>query len=470
MQSMTDQFQVTPLVDGIAIDLPGRKLGKARWAGLFPIVFGLFFSGFAIFWTLGAGGFLGGKGPSGWFQWLFMLWGVPFILVGLVPIGAGLAIFMGRSRIEITSDQLRHIEIVGPFRKQWRRSLHNLTTLRIAGGPVKVNDQPVTHGPLADLAGIRAEFADGKPMLLALGYSRPLMIQVAKQLARQMQARTGQTPRVVDFHGDMDDLPKLESIGTTADPIADKATVSSNLADTSVTRESLFPAIAVNRSSADSASSASTNDITVLTESPEHPLEDMENLVQPPTSKITVEKHNDGITFTIPPAGLFKGSHGLTGFAIIWLIFVGVFTGLMVTGGLSKTSSHQGHWVPIAVITLFWLVGLGMLYVGVSMGRRRAIIDIIGTPGLQHTMLLITTQSLGKPRQQDWRRDQISQITLGNSNMEVNEKPVRQLQIIDIHGKKKGYFTGRDETELYWLAAELRKATGTIRTHVGLLI
>jgi hypothetical protein len=46
------------------------------------VLFGIPWTTFAIFWTVMAGWGTWRKGNSGWF-WLFPLWGVPFILIGL---------------------------------------------------------------------------------------------------------------------------------------------------------------------------------------------------------------------------------------------------------------------------------------------------------------------------------------------------------------------------------------------------
>lgn len=42
--------------------------------------------------------------------------------------------------------------------------------------------------------------------------------------------------------------------------------------------------------------------------------------------------------------------------------------------------------------------------------------------------------------------------------MEVNERPVIELQIHPVVGKKAGFLAGRDEAELRWIAAHLRRA------------
>jgi hypothetical protein len=42
--------------------------------------------------------------------------------------------------------------------------------------------------------------------------------------------------------------------------------------------------------------------------------------------------------------------------------------------------------------------------------------------------------------------------------MEVNDVPVKELQIILADGKKVGLFSGRDEQELLWLGQQIKRA------------
>ncbi|NJL31491.1 MAG: hypothetical protein HC898_07605, partial [Phycisphaerales bacterium] len=74
MPSNPGSYQLIPTTGGLVIELPARQLGKLRFVAIFPLIFGLFFQRF-----LPSSGcsepvvFLQGKGPNGWFQWLFML-------------------------------------------------------------------------------------------------------------------------------------------------------------------------------------------------------------------------------------------------------------------------------------------------------------------------------------------------------------------------------------------------------------
>ena len=57
-----------------------------------------------------------------------------------------------------------------------------------------------------------------------------------------------------------------------------------------------------------------------------------------------------------------------------------------------------------------------------------------------------------------WSRGEIAAIRADASGMEVNDRPVIELQIHPVSGKKFGVLAGRNEEELRWMATELRRA------------
>ncbi len=93
---------------------------------------------------------------------------------------------------------------------------------------------------------------------------------------------------------------------------------------------------------------------------------------QPADSNAALQRRGDEVTITLPAAGLWRGSKGLFFFAIVWNGFMAVFTTAIALGG------DWQHWVPLLVACLFWLVGVWMLLTAINMGRRRAIIDVVG--------------------------------------------------------------------------------------------
>lgn len=173
-------------------------------------------------------------------------------------------------------------------------------------------------------------------------------------------------------------------------------------------------------------------------------------VAKPAGSDATLESRDGEMTIRIPPAGLWRGSKGLFFFSILWNGFMTVFTfALVFADGESVDGDIRVVYV---VIPLFWLIGLGILAAAVNMGRRRAILDVIGD-----TLLISRAGPFGS-KLTELRGDQIESIQVGTSGMEVNDVPVMELQIHPREGKKVGLLSQRDDDELQWIAYELRNA------------
>ena len=172
---------------------------------------------------------------------------------------------------------------------------------------------------------------------------------------------------------------------------------------------------------------------------------------QPPNSSVKIEPAADGFALVIPPAGLWKGSRGLFGFGLFWCLFMCVFTAICVLPGLhNKRNSVPGvFWIFIPV---FWAIGLGLLASAVNMGRRRARLVVAGG------RLRIAQQSLLGARVWEWPRENLAAIRADRSGMEVNSRPLLELQVHPAGAKKVGLLAGRGDDELRWIAAELRRA------------
>ncbi len=173
-----------------------------------------------------------------------------------------------------------------------------------------------------------------------------------------------------------------------------------------------------------------------------------------------VEEHATGVRLTVPPAGLWRGSKGLFFFALFWCAFMAVFTGITVFAQSKGTEK-----VPVVFwifIPAFWLIGLGMLAGAVNMGRRTA--NLVAESG----RLRAETRNLFGVRQREWDCAEIAAIRADASGMEVNGRPVIELQIHPRIGKKVGLLAGRDTNELRWMATRLRSALGVPARQLGL--
>lgn len=170
---------------------------------------------------------------------------------------------------------------------------------------------------------------------------------------------------------------------------------------------------------------------------------------KPADSPVLVERGSATITLTIPPRGLNKGSNGLIYFAVLWCLFMAVFTFAFVFGTQKPQTKDIA---PFIMVPLFWLIGLTMLAVSINLGRRRFSITAGPTE-----LILIKDSPFGTKRS-EFRRSDITTVCSGLSKVEVNHRRLTQLQVHLTNGKNMGFMAGRDPDELRWMGTELRKA------------
>lgn len=393
-------YQHVATADGARYILPRRQLGPGRWLGLLPILFGCFFSGFALFWMWGASGAMWNN--QGRFQWIgltFMLFGLPFVLVGFMPIGMGLTVIAGRGEVIVRNGKLIAREKIGPFFWSRKRQVDGIERFELVRDYQSKNNTAQKMN-LGKFSAFRAVGSDIKPMIVAWGYERDMLEELANHLAQRCQAR-GPTKL---FNESTDEIAVVDA------PEEDDIT------DTETPTDGRLP--------------------------------------DPPAkTKILLDVHDAGVTLTIPPAGLrSKGAMGMLTFSLIWCGFMAVFTTLMVFA----EDGTKNLWVAIPFIGLFWAIGIGMFLGALNSAKQQAIIDVVGFP--PNAVLLITRQGLFATKQQEIPLEQIEAIRMDNSGMEVNDVPVKNLQVHRKQGKKIGLLSGRDEDELKWVAAVLRYA------------
>ncbi|MCA9302829.1 MAG: hypothetical protein KC996_01770 [Phycisphaerales bacterium] len=183
---------------------------------------------------------------------------------------------------------------------------------------------------------------------------------------------------------------------------------------------------------------------------PEKPETIIGVLSQPKQSNAEFVQNSDGFTITLRPRGFWRGTKGFGSFALMWCGFVlvmSIFFGVAALRG--KNSSTD--WVFMSFLGVFWIVGGSMLFFAIRSGRRRAVIDVV------EGALLVTRQSIGKPRSNMWALSDIERIEVGNSGTEINDVPVKELQVFPIEGRKVGLLSERPNNELRWIASLIRQ-------------
>lgn len=169
---------------------------------------------------------------------------------------------------------------------------------------------------------------------------------------------------------------------------------------------------------------------------------------RPGDTAITAQEFEGGCAFHIPPAGLRKGSHGLFAFSLVWLTFCLIFFGLFTLGGASRSDDAGVVWL-FAVV--FIGIGMALMLGAVHMGLRRALVVFAhGKIGVRRF------GPFQKMKEFQISAGELSDIRVGPSGMEINDRPVMELQLIRKRGKKYGCLSQLREDELAWIADRLR--------------
>lgn len=171
----------------------------------------------------------------------------------------------------------------------------------------------------------------------------------------------------------------------------------------------------------------------------------------PPGSRLSVERFEDGLTVKVAAPGLTGWLLGLfIGGAVCDLLGI-----LSLVAALLKWTVGQGKFDPgelagaFTFVGVFGSVGLVLTLTSLNMARRQAAIAV--TDGL---LMALQTGLFGS-KQREWQPGEVLAVRVGPSGVEVNNKPVMELQILDAHGRKFSMLAGHREEDLHWLAREL---------------
>jgi hypothetical protein len=178
---------------------------------------------------------------------------------------------------------------------------------------------------------------------------------------------------------------------------------------------------------------------------------------RPATTDITCQETAHGLAIAVPPAGLWKGSQGLFFFSLLWNGFMVVFTAIMIFASKEK--------VPVPVylfVALFWAIGIGLLRTAINMGKRKILIAIV------NDAIAIRTIGPFKTTEQKVAVAGVVGVRVGPSGVEVNDRPLMELQLRLRDGAKTGFLrlqndakigllSQRSGEEKEWLASVLRR-------------
>jgi len=398
------RVEVRRTLEGVRFELPGHRVGGLRFLGLVPVVFGLGIAGFAAFWI----GSVLGLWEKGWpgnavnpvegFKWAMAAFGLLFVGAGFKVVGFGFFLWRGRVTLEIRDDRLWCVWKAFLFRRKRSEPLDRIESLEIGGLGEDDGDVDMDR-PMRMTARLRG----GSGWVLAGGYPHAFLIDLADQLVYEIEGRAGRdgggiaiVDRAAPGDHQIDEASRVSSASTASAPPAEFAR----------------PA----------------------------------RVDDPPAgSRAVLETHADGLTVTLPPAGVLKGSRGLFWFSMFWCGFMSLFSPVWFLGGWG---AHL--WFVIPFLALFWAIGLAMFFGALNMGCRHARLEVSGD------RLKIVRRGPFGGSEHHWRADELKAIRVGPSGMSINNRCILNLHVVPRRGTKQKLFAGRDEDELRWLAAALR--------------
>ena len=343
---------------------------------------------------------------SGIFSILWLLGEIISTLLGIALILAGLFLFAGGTTIAIKHDQLTTRDHLGPLR--WTRSLNlqQVNDIDVIVGTTSTNGGPKepTNNVTALIANLVEEPehmpAKPRPFIIAWGYPKDWMLllgEAIKEDARRAAPRLGEMEIDVQIGSDDEQADAID-----------------------------------------------------------HAVD------QPAESDIELSSQPDGLTFNIPPSGIMRGTKGLGCFTVLWNSFILLFTGLfvftMIFDDHPNVSGPSDPWALLFLLP-FIAVGVGMALYTTHLGRSSSRLVVIGS-GENAVIAFHRISPIRKPRELSWASTALTHLCVGDSNMSVNDEPLRELQFYPKKGKKVGILAQLDDEELEWIAWELRQQTG----------
>ena len=173
----------------------------------------------------------------------------------------------------------------------------------------------------------------------------------------------------------------------------------------------------------------------------------------PKSSSIVIhEKPNSQVAYEVPPQGL-GALYGLGFFAIFWLgmslfMFFGVLTQMMGDPTMENIFL-------VGFASIFVAIGLGIGLFCLDRSRQKTMIGV-----LEGQLFIEKTSLLGQ-KWTDFNKSDLLYVEVGNSNMAVNDVPVRELKICSKNSPKDvGLLSVLTDAELDFLANDLNARLG----------
>lgn len=415
MRDLPPRLHFERTVAGQRLKLPRRSLGKGIFVVLGMTVFGALFAGFptAGFILPAIRTLLEGdsEGASAGFSFFGFAMALPFLIIGSAIAVGPWMFLLSRTTLFLEHDRLRVFRGIGPIGFSKQRSIDGLTGFEIEVGSSRTNGGPAK--PIESMVNLKAIY-EGKqdPFYVAFGYPQAVMREVADVLRDTLQPRGWSTREP--------ELSVTETLSGADRPVATPGY------------------------------------------DPDEAIPD-----QPDGSNIVAEPTASGIAYRVPARGIRKGSRGMWFFSLFWNVITYAVLAALMFGEVEEGADDMPWYIAVPFFGVFIAVGLGTAYAAIRMGTRSVQFDITGSVARAH-LLLEERHAFGQARVELTQRD-LTAIRIAPSGVSENDTPINQLTLhvtedaatyLPKRWSKKGkigLLMERDDDELRWLAARLRR-------------
>lgn len=387
-------FEVVETDRGRTYRLPPHDIGGARWVAVLPLGFVVLLSVcLAKFYLKRAALGL----PDDWFWAIFVVLVPGWAWMVYTGLDITAAFWCGHAEIEVSHDgRVTAYDRAGWFGicLSWFRHGAAGRLILEECSTREQQDRTVWGGLLRGLWQLTAEGKNGSRGWLAIGYPREVLAALAEHLARHLAVAPPDTT---------DPAPPDNAPPAPAAPAA----------PVPVLAEVGFP----------------NRDI------PEPPL----------NTRVTIERHPDGLTLTVPRLGL-KGKNAEP--FCLGAFLAAIFGTLTVATVVSWIRGNLEFPPGLVIGPGLLAVGVGIMLYWVNAGLKKVVLAVVGD-----TLLIFETGPLGSRRREFAHADLLDIACRSNDH-------VPDLQIVTLEKRAVALLAGRTEPELKWIATLLRHALG----------
>ncbi|MFO0919504.1 MAG: hypothetical protein U0872_14490 [Planctomycetaceae bacterium] len=148
----------------------------------------------------------------------------------------------------------------------------------------------------------------------------------------------------------------------------------------------------------------------------------------------------DRLVLSIEPG---KGAAGIGLFAIVWNLFMAVFTAMWITA-FSQQKGRDGAIYFFLFIGVFWAVGFGFIYAWLKLKFERSLLLV------ERDRVVLRRVLFGRQRQTEVPLDESSRAQLTESYQQ-NDSPVYRVTVVGVGGNPLHFGTSLTPAEKDWV-------------------